>query len=134
MTLAVSFDFGRKRIDDIPPGQAAAAVAAGQYCYRKLLKAGVRIYQWPEVHMHAKTAVVDGVWSVVGTFNLDYPSVRKNLELIVEVLGPLFGATMQESFDLDVAECNEVALETWRRRPWWRKLASWVAYRFRRWM
>jgi len=109
-------------------------LAASQHCYRRLLDAGVRIFEWPDVHMHAKTAVVDGAWSVVGSFNLDYMSLRQNLELIVEILDSRFGHIMQREFVRDLAPCSEVELERWKRRGWWRRLASWIAYRFRRWM
>ena len=105
---------------------------ASQHSYRRLLAAGVRIYWWQRSHMHAKTAVIDGVWSVVGSFNLDFVSLFRNLEVVVEVLGHSFGTEMTEMFEGDFARAHELNVTAWSSRPMWEKLAESVTYRVRR--
>jgi len=107
---------------------------AGEYTYAGLLKDRVRIHGWHDNHMHSKVAVIDGIWSTVGSYNLDYISLFQNLEVIAEVIGREFGASMDEMFANDFARCREIQLPLWKRRPWWRKALSWFAYRFRRWL
>lgn len=48
-----------------------ARLASRSY-YPALLKAGIRLFEWDERVLHAKTAVVDDTWATVGSSNLDY--------------------------------------------------------------
>lgn len=107
---------------------------ASEYLFDRLLRRGVEIYLWRETHMHAKTAVVDGVWSVVGSYNLDSVSLFQNNELVIESVGASFGAWMNEQFARDQRGSDRVKLADWRRRPVWRRLVEWLAYRMRRWL
>ncbi len=107
---------------------------AGEYTYARLLKDGVRVHGWHDAHLHSKVAVIDGAWSAVGSYNLDYISLFQNLEVIAEIVGREFGATMDKMFADDFSRCTEIQLADWKRRPWWRKALSWLAYRFRRWL
>jgi cardiolipin synthase len=90
--------------------------AARSY-YGQLLKAGVKIYERRGPLLHAKTALIDGVWSTVGSANLDRMSFLHNQEINAVVLGADFGAQMQAMFDADIAASNEITLEAWDRRP-----------------
>lgn len=107
---------------------------ASEHTFSKFLKAGVQIFLWQRAHMHAKTAVIDGVWSNVGSYNLDSVSLFRNLEVVVEVVGRPFGAEMIAQFEEDRAACKPVVLEEWKKRRWWKRWVQWLAYRFRRWM
>ncbi len=107
---------------------------ASQYLYAGLLKAGIRIFRWPERMMHAKTAVVDGVWTKIGSYNLDARSLRYNLEVVVSAVDRHLGARMQAIFDDDVTRCEELVLERWQKRPLWTKLAAWFFFQFRHWL
>jgi cardiolipin synthase len=84
--------------------------------------------------MHAKSAVVDGVWSVVGSRNLDYVSLVHNQEVVVEVVGHKTGATLEEMFHDDVARSVELSLTQWKKRGMLRRLRSWLFYRIRWWL
>jgi cardiolipin synthase len=95
---------------------SSAAVAAGRADYGKLLKAGVHIYERQEKVLHAKTAVVDGQWSAVGSSNLDWRSTVWNNEIDAIVLGPDFGGRMETMFSDDVAASHAITLDAWRRR------------------
>jgi cardiolipin synthase len=107
---------------------------AGEYTYAGLLRGGVRIYQWFDGHMHAKTMVVDDAWTMIGSYNLDYMSLFWNMEAVIEVVGDLTAGRMEELFRADVERCQEVALEPWQRRGLHRRFLSWLFYRFRRFL
>jgi cardiolipin synthase len=106
---------------------------ASEATYRGFLRRGVHIHLWPRTTMHAKTAVIDGVWAVVGSYNLDYMSLFRNLEVVVTVVGRSFGAKMTAMYRDDLERCTELTLASWAQRPWWRKAAAWFFYKLRRW-
>ena len=90
---------------------------AGRSHYDQLLKSGVKVYERQGALMHAKTAVIDGVWSTVGSTNLDWRSFLHNDEVNAVVLGSGFGNQMRSAFVADVAQSKAVTLEDWRQRP-----------------
>ena len=67
--------------------------------------------------LHSKYAVVDGVWSTVGSSNLDWRSLLHNLELNAVIIGPEFGRRIEGLFEKDLAMSEEITLDKWRRRP-----------------
>ena len=90
---------------------------AGRRFYGELLQAGVKVYERRDALLHSKTAVVDGVWSTVGSTNLDWRSFLHNLELNAVVLGPDFGSRMRAMFERDLQASTPVSLEQWQARP-----------------
>ncbi len=100
------------RRSDVPP-----AWWAGRTRYDRLLRSGVRIYEYQPSMMHAKTLVSDGIWSLVGAMNLDNQSLTNLDESGVAVLDRGFGHTMEETFFDDLERSNEILLEEFRRRP-----------------
>ncbi len=90
---------------------------AGRAFYDQLLRNGVKIFQLQVAVLHAKTAVIDGTWSTVGSANIDRRSFLHNYELNVVVLDPAFGRDMESAFAEDLRDSKEVTLEQWRRRP-----------------
>jgi cardiolipin synthase A/B len=91
-------------------------VSAERSHYQALLKAGVKIYEWQGEMLHAKTATVDGVWSTVGTSNLDWWSILRDNELNAIVLGHSFAEQMNDMFMNDLENCKRITLENWRNR------------------
>ncbi len=89
---------------------------AGRRHYEPLLRAGVKIYERRGVILHAKTALIDGVWATVGSTNLDWRSFLHNHELNAVVLGEGFGQQVQAMFDKDLADSQTITLEAWLRR------------------
>jgi cardiolipin synthase len=89
---------------------------AGRSHYFELLTAGVKIYERQGALLHAKTGVIDEVWSLVGSSNLDWRSFVHNYELDAVVLGPEFGAEMEAAFDLDLARSTRIELAAWNGR------------------
>ena len=90
---------------------------AGRSFYTDLLEAGVKIYERQDALLHAKTAVVDGVWSTIGSTNLDWRSFLHNDEINAVILGQGFGAQMQAMFEQDLAASKVITLEQWKQRP-----------------
>jgi cardiolipin synthase A/B len=84
----------------------------------ELLEAGVRAYEYQPTMMHTKHVVVDGVWSVVGSPNMDVRSKELNEENVLCVLDPALGARLDETFRRDLARSEEITLDQWRRRGW----------------
>jgi cardiolipin synthase len=89
---------------------------AGRAHYDELLRGGVKLYERHDVLLHAKTAVIDGVWSTVGSTNLDWRSFLHNQEVNVLVLGSEFGGRMQAAFERDLLGSEEISLHKWQRR------------------
>jgi len=84
----------------ILPGQSDSEVVfhAGRSFYSELLAGGIKLYEHIGALLHAKTAVVDGVWSTVGSTNLDWRSFLDNDEVNAVVIGRDFGTRMQAMF------------------------------------
>ncbi len=103
----------------ILPGfsDSASTFHAGRAHYSTLLKAGVRIFERQGRLLHSKTALVDGVWSCVGSSNLDWRSFLDNDEVNAIVLGREFASQMQAMFTADLAESQEIDTQSWARRP-----------------
>ena len=107
------------RVTLILPGTTDSGLVfhVGRGYYTELLQAGVRIFERRGVILHAKTALIDGVWATVGSTNLDWRSFLHNHELNAVVLGADFGVQVQAMFDRDLAASNEVLLPVWQQRP-----------------
>lgn len=105
---------------------------ASRATWARLLRHGVRIFEYEGAILHSKSAVIDGRWSTVGTFNLDYLSLRWLLEANVCVLDDEFGASMQRSFLRDLEHSREVDPRAHRFRPLGDRLLEFILYRFRK--
>ena len=105
---------------------------ASRATWGRLLRHGVRIYEYEGRILHAKSAVIDGRWSTVGTYNLDYLSLRWLLEVNLCVLDEEFGSTMQRSFLRDLEQSREVDPKAHRFRPLGDRLLEFLLYRFRK--
>ena len=93
------------------------SLAAGRAKYADLMTAGVRIFERQRATLHAKTAVIDGTWSTVGSSNLDWRSVVFNNEIDAVIIDPGFGAAMEAMFADDLARSVRIDPAAWDRRP-----------------
>jgi len=100
---------------------------AGQGFYDQLLRSGVKIFELQVAVLHAKTAVIDGAWSTIGSANIDRRSFLHNYELNVVVMDPAFGLAMESAFNEDLRDSKEVTLERWKHRPWMDRIREWAA-------
>ena len=85
--------------------------------YHALLSRGVRVFLYQNAMVHAKTATIDGMWSTIGTANIDRLSLVGNYELNAEVLDADIAGMMEEIFTMDLGNCRELTLEEWEQRP-----------------
>jgi cardiolipin synthase len=107
-----------------------AALAAGRSLYGRLLGAGVRIYERHDAILHAKTAVIDGVWVTVGSSNMDWRSLLHNAEANVVVVDRALGERFEWLFAQDAAASRELTLQQWLDRGWAPRAAEWLARKF----
>lgn len=106
------------------PGNETDAIpvqAAGRSYYEELLSAGVRIFEYQPAMMHAKTVVVDGAWSIVGSANLDERSMELNEENVLGVADKDFAQSIERGVTADLARSREILLEEWRKRSIFRR-------------
>jgi cardiolipin synthase len=104
-----------------------APVYAGRSHYRELLAAGVRIFEWHDALMHAKTAVIDSEWVSIGSTNLDWRSFVHNYEADVIVRDAGFARELERRFQFDLKASVEIDRAQWRRRGAGEKLKEWLA-------
>ncbi|MDI1244477.1 MAG: phospholipase D-like domain-containing protein [Rhodoferax sp.] len=100
---------------------------AGRAHYASLLAGGVQIYERQGALLHAKTAVIDGVWSTVGSTNLDWRSFLDNDEVNAVVLGREFALQMQAMHQQDLDASQRIEPQAWAHRPLQFKLKEWLA-------
>jgi cardiolipin synthase len=101
---------------------------ASRRMYGQMLEAGVRIFEYERGMTHAKTLLVDDLWAVIGTTNLDNRSFEHNDEVNVAFRDAGVSARLIEDFDRDLSNSAEITLSAWRRRPVWEKLVGTVAW------
>lgn len=114
-------------LSDVPMVRWASMVY-----FPALLKAGCRIFEYQDRVLHAKTLLVDS-WPLVGSSNLDYRSLRKDLEVNVIPGEKKSLRELEGAFEKDVAHCREVTLSHLKSRPLWSRLLSALFFQFRYW-
>jgi cardiolipin synthase A/B len=120
----------------ILPGTSDSSLTqfAGEYFYSELLKSGVKLYKRRNALLHAKTLVIDGIWSTVGSTNMDFWSFSSNDEVNAVILSREFAVEMEKMFTSDLAESDEVRWEEWEKRPFSLKVREWFTHLFARWL
>ncbi|HUF19925.1 MAG TPA: cardiolipin synthase [Burkholderiales bacterium] len=118
------------------PGHSDSGLAfhAGRSYYSVLLRAGVKIYERRDAMLHAKTATIDGVWSCVGSTNLDRRSFLHNDEIDATVLGRAFASQMEAAFAADLAASERMDLRRWKARPVKFRLKEWASRIWEYWL
>ena len=104
---------------------------AARSFYERLMDAGVEIYERQDVVLHAKTMVVDGHTTVIGSANLDHRSIEYNCELSAIVRSDELGAQMHELFEHDVQFARRIDPDGWRGRPVADRFWQWAVSRAR---
>jgi cardiolipin synthase len=113
---------------------SAPALYAARYNYSQLLKSGVKIYERRNALLHAKTAVIDGVWSTVGSTNMDLWSLLSDDEVNAVILNREFAVEMEKMFANDLAESDQIHGDEWGKRPLLPRLREWLAHLFSHWL
>jgi len=84
--------------------------------YGELLEAGAEIYEYQPGMIHAKVMVVDGLWSLVGSTNVDSRSFGLNDEVNMAAADPRTAAELTAEFEHDVSQSKQITLPEWKRR------------------
>lgn len=106
---------------------------ASRRYYRRLLEAGVRIYEYQPRFIHAKLALCDD-WVSLGSCNLDHWNLHWNLEANQEMLSAPFAQQVLALIEQDVADCEEITLQGWMQRPWHLRLKDYCLGALNSWL
>ena len=101
---------------------------ASRALYRDLLAAGVSIHEYQASELHAKVAVVDGHWATVGSSNIDPFSLLLAREANIVVDDAAFASDLRQRLHQAIDQSATLDPAEWRRRPWPRRMLSWLAY------
>ena len=101
---------------------------ASRRLYGELLEHGVRLFEYGPAMTHVKTLIVDDLWTVIGTTNLDNRSFEHNDEVNVAFRDASVAARFSCDFERDRQSSVEITLESWRHRPLWEKLIGSIAW------
>lgn len=114
------------------PGVSDSAIVntTSQSFYEELLEAGVKIFKYNKGFIHAKTLVCDGLVSSVGTANLDIRSFDLNFEVNAVIYDKKIASELVSQFAIDLESSEQITLERWSRRPFYRKLIEKVLHLF----
>jgi len=113
-------------LSDVPIARHAA-----RWQYDGMLRRGIRIFEYQPTMMHAKTMVVDGIWSTIGSSNFDDRSFRLNDEVNVNVYDQGIATQMEKMFFEDLARSEEITTRRWLRRPYFDRMKETVAAWFK---
>ena len=107
-----------------------APLAAGRSHYTRLLRAGIHVHELHDTLLHAKTCVIDGLWTTVGSSNLDWRSFLHNAEANLIVLDDGLAREMEQAYEADLARAREIVRADWAHRGWRQRAMEIVARRF----
>src|SRR5258708_3383384 len=88
---------------------------ASQSYYESFLRAGIKIYEYQPTLIHGKLLIVDGVWSVIGSANMDIRSKIFNEENVMGIKDEKFAANLETVFMTDLERAKELSLGEWRK-------------------
>jgi cardiolipin synthase len=97
---------------------------ASRRMYRELLQGGVQIFEYRPSMTHVKSLIVDDIWAVTGTTNVDNRSFEHNDEVNVAARSQHVAARLRQDFESDLLASDEVQLVEWERRPILEKLVG----------
>jgi cardiolipin synthase len=100
---------------------------AAHGAYQYLLERGVRIFEYQRATLHAKTLVVDGYASLIGSSNLDFRSLWLNAECNVLLFDDACGASLERAYHADLEGSVEITAAMWRQRTMWHRITDRVA-------
>ncbi len=107
---------------------------ACRHHYERLVERGIRIYERQDLMLHSKALVIDGLWSVIGSCNLDPRSLRSNLEFLGVVRSQALARTLEQICAFELRRSHRIVADHWRRRSWWQQQLDWLAWACRRWL
>lgn len=97
---------------------------ASRRMYRELLDGGVHIFEYRPAMTHVKALIVDGIWAVTGTTNIDNRSFEHNDEVNVAARHPAVAERFRQDFESDLQASDEIRMIEWQSRPIFEKLVG----------
>lgn len=97
---------------------------ASRRMWGQLLECGIRIFEYRRTMTHTKVLIVDGLWAVLGTTNIDNRSFEHNDEVNIALRDPAVARRLLDDYERDMLDSEEITLEAWRRRPLWEKIVG----------
>ncbi|MFV5685263.1 phospholipase D-like domain-containing protein [Flavobacterium sp. GB2R13] len=94
-------------ISDLPITRRATC-----FLYNKLLHYNIELYEWNQSVLHGKSAVIDGYWTTIGSFNLNNLSSYGSVEMNVEINSTVFSKMYQSHLNQIIAKCEPITLES----------------------
>ena len=101
---------------------------AGHRNFGKLLRGGVKLFEYPHTLLHQKVMTVDGLYSVVGTTNFDDRSFETNDEVSLGIMDPVTTLRLDDIFEKHVKRADEITIDKWEKRPLKSKIHAYLAY------
>lgn len=101
--------------------------------YFKLLKAGVRIFEYTPSILHAKSLIIDD-WMTIGSSNLNQRSLLHDLEVDANITEVEAKNIIEHQFLLDLSQSDEISLENWHKRPWYQRFVGWLVLYMKYWI
>ena len=114
--------------------ESGLAYFAGHSFYEDMLASGIKLFHLQLAVLHAKTAVVDGLWSTVGSANIDRRSFLHNYELNIMVYDKAVGTAMEEAFTEDLRLSKQVTAAEWAQRPTMQRVKEWLSSKLEYWL
>jgi cardiolipin synthase len=116
-------------VEIIVPGQGSDHIltrTSSRHLYGEILKANGRIYEYQPTMIHAKVLIVDSLWSVVGSTNMDPRSFSLNDEVNLAIRDKTVAGELEQGFERDRAQSRSVSYQQWRSRPVWERLTEFI--------
>jgi cardiolipin synthase A/B len=102
---------------------------AGHHHFTSLLRRGVRIFEYQRTLNHQKVMIVDGLWSHIGSTNLDNRSFESNDEVSLGIIDTAIASQLRDAFLADQQHCREIVLKDWLDEPWSHRVRDALAWR-----
>jgi cardiolipin synthase len=116
---------GQVRIVTAAKSDNNATIAAARHTYARLLRNGVRMYEYRPVKLHTKLVICDDVVHI-GSSNLDFRSLYLNLEIMLRIEDAGFAQAMRDYFARELGDCLEITPAIHRARAGWLRRLKWT--------
>ncbi len=111
---------------DVPP-----VLYAARALYQPLMERGIEVYEWHQQVLHAKSAVIDGCWCTIGSYNFNHRSLLHDLEATVACVDATLGRALDQQFEDDLMLSHSIDQATWHRREPHEKILEQIFYKLR---
>jgi len=131
MTEALVKAAGRGvRVEILLPGKIDSELTytASRSHYGPLLLGGVHVYEYKAALLHAKTIVVDGVWSTIGSTNFDNRSFALNQEINLTIYDRGIAQQLEGIFADDLKYSERISYEQWHSRSLYERVMEMFAF------